>query len=89
MLLSATSLPKVPIFSPLDAMLLLYLFFYLSPCFPAQNLTDMLAQNPLLAKMAMFSEISENATVALPPEPPEDDDDLIQKLVSVIEFLES
>ncbi|EGT31821.1 hypothetical protein CAEBREN_14661 [Caenorhabditis brenneri] len=55
-------------------MLLLYLFFFLSPS-GAQNLSEMIAQNPLLAKMSMFQELTENSTIPLPSSPEEEDEE--------------
>ncbi|NP_001362172.1 Apple domain-containing protein [Caenorhabditis elegans] len=61
-------------------MLLLYLFYFLSPSW-AQNLTDMIAQNPLLAKMSMFQEYQENSTIPLPSSPEDsDEEDFIKKM---------
>ncbi|PIC54198.1 hypothetical protein B9Z55_003550 [Caenorhabditis nigoni] len=64
-------------------MLLPYLFFFLSPCW-AQNLTDMIAQNPLLAKMSMFQEYSENSTIPLPstPDDQEEEEDFVRRMSS-------
>ncbi|ULU14033.1 hypothetical protein L3Y34_016506 [Caenorhabditis briggsae] len=65
-------------------MLLPYLFFFLSPCW-AQNLTDMIAQNPLLAKMSMFQEYSENSTIPLPSTPDdqeEEEEDFVRRMSS-------
>ncbi|KAF1771488.1 hypothetical protein GCK72_003315 [Caenorhabditis remanei] len=55
-------------------LLLTYLFFFLSPCW-AQNLSEMIAQNPLLAKMSMFQEYQENSTIPLPSSPEDTEED--------------
>uniref|UniRef100_A0A8R1DEY4 Apple domain-containing protein n=1 Tax=Caenorhabditis japonica TaxID=281687 RepID=A0A8R1DEY4_CAEJA len=44
---------------------LFYLFFFLSPSSLAQHLSEILAQNPLLAELSMFRD-AENSTIALP-----------------------
>ncbi|CAI2296148.1 unnamed protein product [Caenorhabditis sp. 36 PRJEB53466] len=63
---------------------LVCLFFFLSPpevlILAEQNLTDMLAANPLLARMSMFQDF-ENTTIALPPEEEiDEEEEFIRKM---------